>query len=43
MLLVQMDYADSPHDLRNEAAVELAKAVDELALKLNYDVGLPRI
>ena len=42
MLLAQMNYADNSFDLRNECAVKLAKAVDETAKRLGYDLGLPR-
>jgi hypothetical protein len=43
MLLAQIDYAESRHDLRNEAAVDLAKAVRELAIERNIDGGLPYV
>ena len=40
MLMAQIAYADSRHDLRNEDAVELATEVKKLAVKLNMDMGL---
>ena len=43
MLLAQIMYADSRHDLRNEAAVKLAGLVKQLAIDNNMDMGLPRI
>ena len=43
MLLAQIGYADSRHDLRNEAAVHLAEVVKEAATKNNMDMGLPYI
>jgi len=43
MLLAQIDYAESRFDLRNEASVELAKAVKELAIEKNWDMGLPYV
>lgn len=43
MLLAQIAYADSRHDLRNEAAVKLAGLVKQLAIDNNMDMGLPRI
>lgn len=43
MLLAQIQYADNPSDLRNEAAVKLAQKVKELAKENNFDYGLPFI
>lgn len=43
MLQAQIMYADSRHDLRNEAAVEWAKTVKETAIKHNLDMGMPYI
>ena len=43
ILLAQIDYASHDHDLRNEAAVNWAKAVKELAREKNTDMGLPLI
>jgi UDP-N-acetyl-D-mannosaminuronate dehydrogenase len=43
MLLAQIKYAGNSSDLRNEAAVKLAKAVKETATGLNFDYGLPFI
>ena len=40
MLLAQIGYADSRHDLRNEDAVELARLVRDLAKEHNMDFGL---
>jgi hypothetical protein len=40
MLLAQIGYAETPNDLRNEQAVELAKAVKELAIARGFDCGL---
>lgn len=42
LLQAQMGYAESSHDLRNEQAVELAKAVKALAREKNLDYGLAR-
>jgi hypothetical protein len=43
MLLAQMQYAYEASDARNEAAVKLAYQVRQLAIKLHFDLGLPRI
>jgi len=43
MLMAQIDYSEMHTDARNEAAVELAKAVRELAIERNIDRGLPYI
>jgi hypothetical protein len=40
ILLAQIRYADVPHDLRNEQAVDLANRVKDVAIKHNYDLGL---
>lgn len=40
MLLVQIGYANSQYDLRNEDAVLLAGLMKELAEKHNMDYGL---
>ena len=40
LLLAQIKYADNPHDLRNEQAVELAKLVKEVATARHFDLGL---
>jgi hypothetical protein len=40
LLKAQMQYADARHDLRNEDAVNLAKAVKDTAVSLNFDYGL---
>jgi len=43
ILSAQLRYADNAHDLRNEAAVQLAQAVRDLARERNLDMyGLPR-
>ena len=43
MLLAQIRYADNPNDLRNEASVNWAKRVKEMAIRLNFDMGFPYI
>ena len=43
MLLAQIGYADSRYDLRNEASVNWAKKVKEVATRLNFDMGFPYI
>ena len=43
ILLAQIEYATEPFDERNKASVILANQVKDLAKKLNYDQGLPRI
>ena len=39
--LLLIDYADAPHDLRNEMAVRLAEKFRDMAQKNNFDYGLP--
>src|ERR1035441_8564240 len=43
LLLAQIEYANASYDPRNEAAVELAERVKEMAEKHNFDMGLPYI
>ena len=43
MLLTQIEYAGANFDLRNEMAVRLANKVKEVAVKNNFDLGLPNI
>jgi hypothetical protein len=43
LLLAQIKYADNSHDMRNECAVKLAKAVKDAATAINLDYGLPFI
>jgi hypothetical protein len=43
MLMAQIDYSEMRTDARNEAAVELAKAVRDLAIERNIDRGLPYV
>ena len=43
LLRVQTAYAANTFDDRNEAAVQLANKVKELAKENNWDLGLPRI
>jgi hypothetical protein len=43
ILQAQIKYADQGFDGRNAAAVEFAKAVKELAIKMNMDMGFPYI
>lgn len=43
ILLAQCAYALETYDLRNAEAVKMANAVKELAVKNNWDMGLPRI
>jgi hypothetical protein len=43
ILRAQIAYAAQPSDQRNESAVELAKAVKEVAIQRNWDSGLPYV
>ena len=43
ILQAQMEYSVSPFDARNEASVQLANKVKDLAIANNWDLGLPRI
>ena len=43
MMLAQIMYADNASDLRNDAAVQLAKLVKDTATENNLDMGLPYI
>ena len=43
MLLAQIKYADNQSDLRNDAAVNWAKKIKEVAVRLAFDLGFPYI